>query len=110
MGQIPYKRTLKLMGSRFDITVVANDSIQAHKYIDTAVAEISRIEKLISSWDASSQTSAINKNAGIAPVKVDRELFELIERSIGISKLTDGALILAMHQWIGYGNLTVVCP
>ena len=37
------------MGSRFDITVVANDSISAHKYIDTAVAEITRIEKLISS-------------------------------------------------------------
>lgn len=50
-AQQPYKRTLKLMGSRFDITVVANDSLQANKHIDTAVAEISRIEKLISSWD-----------------------------------------------------------
>ena len=79
------------MGSRFDITVVANDSISAHKYIDTAVVEITRIEKLISSWDAASQTSAINKNAGIAPVKVDTELFQLIQRAIGISKLTDGA-------------------
>ena len=76
MAQNPYKRTLKLMGSRFDITVVANDSISAHKYIDTAVTEITRIEKLISSWDAASQTSAINKNAGIAPVKVDTELFD----------------------------------
>ena len=91
MAQNPYKRTLKLMGSRFDITVVANDSITAHKYIDTAVTEITRIEKLISSWDTTSQTSAINKNAGIAPVKVDTELFKLIQRAIGISKLTDGA-------------------
>ena len=71
-AQQPYKRTLKLMGSRFDITVVANDSIQANKYIDTAVAEISRIEKLISSWDANSQTSEINRYAGIKPVKVDK--------------------------------------
>jgi thiamine biosynthesis lipoprotein len=91
MAQNPYKRTLKLMGSRFDITVVANDSITAHKYIDTAVTEITRIEKLISSWDTTSQTSAINKNAGIAPVKVDTELFKLIQRAISISKLTDGA-------------------
>ncbi|WP_418637907.1 FAD:protein FMN transferase [Winogradskyella sp.] len=79
------------MGSRFDVTVVANDSIEGNKYIDTAVAEITRIEKLISSWDANSQTSAINRNAGIKPVTVDAELFELIERAIGISKLTDGA-------------------
>ena len=90
-AQQPYKRTLKLMGSRFDITVVANDSIAANKYIDTAVAEITRIEKLISSWDANSQTSAINRNAGLKPVKVDVELFQLIERAIGISQLTDGA-------------------
>ena len=55
-AQQPYKRTLKLMGSRFDITVVANDSLQANKHINTAVAEISRIEKLISSWDDNSQT------------------------------------------------------
>ena len=79
------------MGSRFDVTVVANDSVEGNKYIDTAVAEISRIEKLISSWDENSQTSEINRNAGIKSVKVDSELFELIERAIGISKLTDGA-------------------
>ena len=90
-AQKPYKRTLKLMGSRFDITVVANDSAEGNKYIDSAVAEISRIEKLISSWDVNSQTSIINRNAGIKPVKVDAELLQLIERAIGISKLTDGA-------------------
>jgi len=79
------------MGSRFDITVIATDSVAANNHIDTAITEIKRIEKLISSWDANSQTSEINRNAGIKPVKVDAELFQLIERSIGISKLTDGA-------------------
>jgi thiamine biosynthesis lipoprotein len=86
-----YKQTLKLMGSRFDITVVANDSLQGHKYINDAIKEISRIEQLISSWDSKSQTSEINRNSGIKAVKVDKELFDLIERSIAISKLTDGA-------------------
>lgn len=90
-AQEVYDRTLKLMGSRFDITVVANDSRKADRYIDLAVGEIQRIERLISSWDSNSQTSAINKNAGIIPVKVDRELYQLIERAISISKLTDGA-------------------
>lgn len=79
------------MGSRFDITVVATDSVLANKYIDESIAEITRIEKLISSWDPNSQTSKINRNAGIKPVRVDDELFELIQRAIGISKLTDGA-------------------
>ena len=79
------------MGSRFDITVVADNKKESDVYINTAVAEISRIEKLISSWDYNSQTSEINRYSGIKPVKVNSELFELIERSITISKLTDGA-------------------
>jgi len=79
------------MGTRFDISVVEKDSLKANNYIDLAIEEISRIEKLISSWDKSSQTSLINKNAGIEPVKVDAELFNLIKRSLVISKLTDGA-------------------
>ncbi|WP_408608263.1 FAD:protein FMN transferase [Aquimarina spinulae] len=86
-----YKRTLKLMGSRFDITVVEKDKTTANQSIDIAVEEIQRIEKLISSWDKNSQTSLINNNAGINPVKVDAELFDLIFRAIQISKLTDGA-------------------
>lgn len=90
-AQVVYHQTLKLMGSRFDISVVASDSIEGNNYINLAVVEISRIEKLISSWDQSSQTSLINKNAGIKPIKVDKELYELIERSLFISKLTDGA-------------------
>jgi len=90
-SQETFKRTLKLMGSRFDITVVANNQAEANISIDEAINEISRIEKLISSWDSNSQTSLINKNAGIKPVIVDEELFSLIERAIQISKLTKGA-------------------
>tara|TARA_R110002096_G_scaffold166299_1_gene335498 strand:- start:2474 stop:3454 length:981 start_codon:yes stop_codon:yes gene_type:complete len=90
-AQQAHKRTLKLMGSRFDITVVAEDSITAKNYIESGIEEIDRIEKLISSWDENSQTSEINKYAGIKPVKVEAELFNLIERAMMISKLTDGA-------------------
>ena len=79
------------MGSRFDITVVASNEKEGNEYIDSAIFEIARIEKLISSWDVSSETSLINKLSGIKPIKVDKELFGLIERSIAISTLTNGA-------------------
>lgn len=98
------------MGSRFDITVVANDSVLGNQDIDLAVAEITRIEKLISSWDANSQTAEINKNAGIKTVKVDKELLDLIERSMGISKLTDGAFDISYASmdkiWKFDGSMT----
>ena len=90
-AQENFKRTLILMGSRFDITVVASNEKEGNEYIDSAIFEIARIEKLISSWDVNSETSLINKLSGIKPIKVDKELFDLIERSIAISTLTNGA-------------------
>ncbi len=84
-------KTLELMGSRFDITVVSVNEDLGYINIDEATAEITRIEKLISSWNAESETSLINENAGIKPVKVSAELFTLIERAKQISELTDGA-------------------
>lgn len=88
---VTVKKTLKLMGTRFEITVVALNEEIGYINIDEAVSEIERIEKIISSWDKDSETSMINKNAGIKPVKVSKELFDLIERSIKISEITDGA-------------------
>jgi len=85
------KKVLKLMGNRFEITVVDGDRLWADKRIDDAVEEIKRIEKLFTTFDESSQTNLINRNAGIAPVKVDREVYDLIERSKKISTLTQGA-------------------
>ena len=79
------------MGSDFEITIVEKNESNANKLINIAINEISRIESLISSWNKNSQTSLINHNAGIKPVKVDKELFELILRSIKISNLSQGA-------------------
>lgn len=90
-AQQTLKQSLILMGSRFDISVVGKDSVDCNTNIKIAIKEIKRIEKLISSWDPNSQTSLINSNAGLSPVKVDDELIELIDRALAISKLTDGA-------------------
>ncbi|MCL3780986.1 FAD:protein FMN transferase [Prolixibacteraceae bacterium JC049] len=79
------------MGSKFVITVVDQEEAKATQYVQMAISEIKRIERVISSWDSNSETHQININAGIQPVKVSNELFQLIKRSIQISKITDGA-------------------
>ncbi|PZQ95986.1 MAG: thiamine biosynthesis protein ApbE, partial [Flavobacterium psychrophilum] len=86
-----FSRSLKLMGNNFTITVVASGQSDAEAFIDMAVDEIKRIEKQLTTFSNESQTSIINEFAGVAPVKVDREVFELIQRSIGISHITQGA-------------------
>ena len=85
------KRVLKLMGNRFEISVVGDDEEPANQHIDAAVEEIRRIEKLLTTFDPSSQTNQINQYAGDRPVKVDQEVFDLISRSKIISRLTQGA-------------------
>lgn len=85
-----FRRPQKLMGNAFEITVVSDDEKSAHRHIDAAILEIQRIEKLLTTYNDSSQTNLINQNAGIQPVKVDWEIFDLIERSIRISSITDG--------------------
>lgn len=79
------------MGNRFEISVVSEDETWAEARIDDAVTEIQRIEALFTTFKDSSQTNQINAQAGIGPVKVDREVFDLIQRSLRISELTQGA-------------------
>ena len=109
-SQVLRKRTVRLMGSRFDITIVAGDTASAERYIDTVIAEVTRIENLISDWKAGSQVSQVNSNAGLRPVKVDRELFELTRRALSFSQITDGAFDIsfaAMDRiWKFDGSMT----
>ncbi|NIJ54437.1 FAD:protein FMN transferase [Dyadobacter arcticus] len=109
-AQVVRKRTTMLMGGRFDITIVAKDSLAAEMNIDTVIAEITRIENLISDWIPASQVSQVNANAGIRPIKVDQEVFELTARAIALSKLTNGAFDIsfaAMDRiWKFDGSMT----
>lgn len=85
------KKEVFLMGSGFEITMVDSSTENGRLMIEESVSEIKRIEDLISSWDVLSQTFKINAKAGIESVEVDKELYDLIERSLAISKLTEGA-------------------
>jgi thiamine biosynthesis lipoprotein len=86
-----FRRTVRLMGNEFEIGVVADNPLWAEEKITEAINEISRIEKLLSAFTDDSKVNEINRNAGIKPVKVDPEIFGLVERSLQIAELTHGA-------------------
>lgn len=79
------------MGNAFEISVVHENADWANERIEEAIEEIRRIEKLLTTFSDDSQTNLINRNAGIQAVKVDKEVFDLIQRSLKISELTQGA-------------------
>jgi thiamine biosynthesis lipoprotein len=111
-AQIVRKRTVKLMGSRFDITISAKSTTEAEAYIDSAIIEIERIENVISEWREETLVSEINRNAGIKPVKVTPELYGLTERALQFSKMTDGAFDISFASmdkiWKYDGSMTTV--
>jgi thiamine biosynthesis lipoprotein len=82
---------MKLMGNQFELTVVAHTREWANQMIDEGVREIQRIEKLLTTFSDDSETNLINRNAGIQPVTVSVETFRIIERSMKISSVTQGA-------------------
>jgi thiamine biosynthesis lipoprotein len=87
------------MGNRFEFTLIVDDVNFGENAIDLAIEEIKRIEELLSTFKENSQTNQINDAAGLAPVRVDLEVLELIERSKKISTITDGAFD------ISYGSI-----
>ena len=90
------------MGSRFELTAVHQREAVAREAIEAAWAEIDRLEAMISSWRDDSETSAVNRNAGVRPVRVSPELFRLIRRSLKVSELTAGAFDIT---FAGVGEL-----
>ena len=94
-----FQRNELLMGNRFDLGVVGDDEVKANQALEKAIIEIKRIEALLSTYQANSQINQVNSNAGISPVKVDEEVFNLVERAQRISELTQGAFDLS------YGSL-----
>lgn len=94
-----FSKSVKLMGNTFTITVVSESPNFAEENIQIAITEIQRIEALFTTYNSESQTYLINENAGIEPVKVDKEVFDLIQRSLHISKITQGAFD------ISYGSI-----
>jgi thiamine biosynthesis lipoprotein len=92
MGDVlVFKKSCKLMGNRFELTVVAEDEKWANERIEAGICEIQRIERLLTTFSDDSETNQVNRNAGIKPVAVSGETFNLVERSLRISALTQGA-------------------
>lgn len=67
-GQQPFKRTLKLMGSRFDITVVAIDSVMANGYINQFFVVRTYYRYYFDDWGIQSNTASIE-----VPIKISQK-------------------------------------
>jgi FAD:protein FMN transferase len=80
-----------VMGTFARVIIVAQNSAIAEKAAEDAFAAIERVDNLMSDFKDDSDIGIVNKEAFQRPVQVSDSTFEVIQRSIGFSKLSDGA-------------------
>lgn len=85
------ERTEAIMGTRVYVQLWSRDEVAGNAAIDAVMAEMHRIDALMSHYKPESQLSQINARANQEPVRVDKELFDLIKLSTHYSEITEGA-------------------
>jgi thiamine biosynthesis lipoprotein len=81
----------RLMGSSFELIVVEENEPFAMQRLEEGIAEIRRIETLLTEFSPDSQTALLNRYAGVHPIRTDPEVLQLIQRCLHISAITQGA-------------------
>ncbi|MBF0344229.1 MAG: FAD:protein FMN transferase [Nitrospirae bacterium] len=86
-----YKKSKIAMDTIITLTVASDSQQRAEEAIEAAFNEIERLERLLSMFLPQSEVSLINKNSGIASVKVSEDTYRLIKKAVEIAALSEGA-------------------
>ncbi len=86
-----FSEEIAIMGTNVRVELWSEDRRQADEAIARVIAEMHRIDHLMSTYKPESEISLINRRAADEIVPVGAELLGLIQKGIEISELSDGA-------------------
>jgi FAD:protein FMN transferase len=91
-GELVRQEATRLsMGCVYGIAAYSPGDDALPRFLDEALDEVDRIDRLMSHYRADSPLSELNRRAADDAVAVDRELFEFLVQAIGYSHESDGA-------------------
>ncbi|MBI3899570.1 MAG: FAD:protein FMN transferase [Gammaproteobacteria bacterium] len=90
-----------IMGTAVHVELWHDDRAAGESAIAAVIAEMNRIDRLMSPFKPESELSQINREAAKAPLPISREMFDLIARSIQFSEMSDGAFDITFSS-VGY--------
>ncbi|KEJ04360.1 thiamine biosynthesis protein ApbE [Clostridium botulinum A2B7 92] len=93
----PVSRETYLMGTIINIKAYGKD---ADKAVQSSVDKISDIENKMSLTISTSEVNKINKNAGIAPVKVSKNTFDVVKASLIYSEKSKGSFDITVEPLV----------
>ena len=79
------------MGTMFDVIVYHPSRPDAEQAIEKAMAEIVRLDQVMSHYKADSSLSKLNREGGTGFMAVEPSLYEVIQESISFSRHSGGA-------------------
>ena len=86
-----YREARDMMGTRVEVELWADSAEQGERALAAALAPMEEVNRLMNPWDPASEISRVNREGSRTPVAVSPPLFEVIERSLHYSRLSDGA-------------------
>ncbi len=89
-GPKTVQKTESIMGTDVTITVVAGTEKDGEAAIDAGMAELRRLDAMMSLYKDSSEITKVNLAAGKGPVTVSPEMIEVVEHAAKISALSNG--------------------
>src|SRR6185295_16394487 len=84
------------MATRFEIVLPGENFAALRAAGEEALDEVDRLENLLSLYRPTSEVARLNARAAFEPVRVDAELFRLIERAKNLSQETRGLFDLTI--------------
>jgi thiamine biosynthesis lipoprotein len=78
------------MGTVFEIVIYDDDLEQADAAARAALDEVVRLDGVMSNYKPESELSRMNRSAHFQPVRIPRELYQVIEQSLLYSRLSEG--------------------
>jgi thiamine biosynthesis lipoprotein len=90
-----------IMGTRITVELWADDEQKANRAIDALLDEMRHIDDSMSTYKSTSEVSHVNAGAADGPMKISKELFDLLVTAKQYSVLTDGAFDIT-YASVGY--------
>jgi thiamine biosynthesis lipoprotein len=89
------------MGVLFKLTLYAPDDATANKAAQAAYARIKELNRIMSDYDPDSELMRLCRSSGPGkPVKVSRELFDVLSQSLEISRQSCGAFDVTVGPYV----------
>lgn len=101
---VEHKRSEFLLGTGCEVKVYTNP-LKGNKVLDEIFAEIKVIHQLMSSEIPGNDVDRINRGAGKEWVAVSKETFTVIEESVQLAMISDGAFDISLGPVIKLWNI-----